>query len=307
MSLIWASAPLAVILLAMGVFRRPAVQSGALGLLVAVALSITVFHPDRTSPDAAAGLLGGAFAEALHSTLTIIWIILPALAIFEFQKSVGALDRIRDVLASLTDERHIQAILIAWFFGLFIEGAAGFGTPVALAAPLLVGLGYDPVRAVVLALLGHAAGVSFGAVGTPALAQVAVSGLPAQEIALRTATLHAVCGPVLLFLMVRAASDTPLTRSRLRLGCRRRDLLLRPVARPCCPYRTGTANPRRRPDRNGVLRRSATASVRGTAASGRSASERPGSLSADPAAGPRHSADCPSSTVSERHRPELEP
>ena len=213
MSLIWASAPLAVILLAMGVFRRPAVQSGALGLLVAVALSITVFHPDRTSPDAAAGLLGGAFAEALHSTLTIIWIILPALAIFEFQKSVGALDRIRDVLASLTDERHIQAILIAWFFGLFIEGAAGFGTPVALAAPLLVGLGYDPVRAVVLALLGHAAGVSFGAVGTPALAQVAVTGLPAQEIALRTATLHAVCGPVLLFLMVRAASDTPLTRS----------------------------------------------------------------------------------------------
>ena len=213
MSLIWAAAPLAVILLAMGPLRRPAVQAGGLGLLVAAVLSLSTFHPEPGSPDAAWRLFGGALAEAMHSTLTILWIILPALAIFEFQKRVGALERIRDVLASLTDDRHIQAILIAWFFGLFIEGAAGFGTPVALAAPLLVGLGYTPVRAVVLALLGHAAGVSFGAVGTPALAQVAVSGLPAEEIALRTALLHAICGPVLLVMMVRTASDGPLARS----------------------------------------------------------------------------------------------
>jgi lactate permease len=99
--------------------------------------------------------------------------------------------RIRDALGGLTADRRAQAILIAWFFGLFIEGAAGFGTPVALAAPLLVGLGYDPVRAVVLALLGHAAGVSFGAVGTPTLAQVELSGLDPAALAGRVALIHA--------------------------------------------------------------------------------------------------------------------
>jgi len=204
-----ASAPLGAVLLGMVVLRRSAVVSGAVGLALALVLALTVFRP---TDSAVASLLGGVGAEAVHATATILWIIFPALALYEFQKASGAILRIRDMLASLTDNRRLQAILIAWFFGLFMEGAAGFGTPVALAAPLLVGLGYTPVRAVVLALLGHAAGVSFGAVGTPALAQVELSGLDGQAIALRTAALHAVCGPVLLFSMVRFAADAPFTR-----------------------------------------------------------------------------------------------
>ncbi|MFW5641955.1 MAG: L-lactate permease, partial [Roseicyclus sp.] len=90
-------------------------------------------------------------------------------------------------------------------------GAAGFGTPVALAAPLLAGLGYPPVRAVVLALLGHAAGVSFGAVGTPTLAQVDLTGLGATELAGTVAAMQALVSPVLLLAMVRLAGDGPLT------------------------------------------------------------------------------------------------
>ena len=155
----------------------------------------------------------GAFAEASHTTVTILWIILAALTIFEFQQRAGAIERIRDSLAALADDRRIQTLLIAWFFGLFMEGAAGFGTPVALAAPLLVGLGHAAVRAVALALLGHAAGVSFGAVGTPTLALVEVTGLAAGDITVMTAALHALAGPVLLLLMVRLAGDTPLSRS----------------------------------------------------------------------------------------------
>lgn len=151
-------------------------------------------------------------AEALHSRGTILWIILPALAIFAFQKRTRAIAYLRDTLAALTENRRLQAILIAWFFGLFMEGAAGFGTPVALAAPLLVGLGYAPVRAVVLGLLGHAAGVSFGAVGTPVLAQVSATGLAGVEIAGRAALLHALCAPVLLLTMVRLAAGAPLSR-----------------------------------------------------------------------------------------------
>ncbi|KUF10336.1 L-lactate permease [Pseudoponticoccus marisrubri] len=208
MQALLAATPLAVILVAMGLMRRSAVVAGLAGLVLALVLALTAFAGAGITAPA---LLGGVAAEAGHSTLTILWIILPALAIYEFQKRAGAIARIKDTLASLTDDRRLQAILIAWFFGLFMEGAAGFGTPVALAAPLLVGLGYAPLRAIVLALLGHAAGVSFGAVGTPALAQLEVSGLDPRGLALATAALHALCGPLLLTIMVRLAASGPLS------------------------------------------------------------------------------------------------
>lgn len=214
MSAVLAAMPLAVILVGMGVLRRSAVVAGAIGLAVALVLAVTTFDLAGAAGGRARAAYG-VVGEAAHTTATILWIILPALAIYEFQKRTGAIERIRDTLAALTDNRRIQALLIAWFFGLFMEGAAGFGTPVALAAPLLAGLGYSPVRAVTLALLGHAAGVSFGAVGTPVLAQVELAGLSATGIALRTAALHAVAGPVLLLMMVRLAGDAPLSRSDL--------------------------------------------------------------------------------------------
>ncbi|WP_375264091.1 L-lactate permease [Palleronia sp.] len=213
MSALLAAAPLALVLVGMGILRRSAVVAGSAGLAVALVLIATTFDLSEGSSDIRAGV--GVFAEAAHSTVTILWIIFPALSIFEFQRRTGAIERIRDTLAALTDERRIQALLIAWFFGLFMEGAAGFGTPVALAAPLLVGLGYGPARAVVLALLGHAAGVSFGAIGTPVLVQVELADLSAGKLAVRTALLHAVAGPVLLVLMVRLAGEAPLRRSDL--------------------------------------------------------------------------------------------
>lgn len=213
MSALLAATPLFVILAVMGLLRQSAVVAGLMGLAVAVVLATTAFQLESgTAGGELAGALG-VMAEAVHATATILWIILPALAIYEFQRQAGAIERIRDTLAALADERRIQALLIAWFFGLFMEGAAGFGTPVALAAPLLVGLGYAPVRAVALALLGHAAGVSFGAVGTPVLAQIEITGLAAQAVAVRTAALHVVAGPVLLLLMVRLAGKGPLRRS----------------------------------------------------------------------------------------------
>lgn len=209
MTALLAAAPLAVILLGMGLLRLSAAVAEAAGLALALGLSFAVFAPGG---DAVFPFLRGVTAEAGHSTLTILWIILPALALYEHQKASGAIRRIRDSLTALTADRRLQAILIAWFFGLFMEGAAGFGTPVALAAPLLVGLGYAPVRAVVLALMGHAAGVSFGAVGTPVLAQVAITGLDGQQIAVATAALHALCGPILLLAMVWLADNRPLSR-----------------------------------------------------------------------------------------------
>ena len=207
-----AAAPLALVLLLMGALRRSAAQAGVFGLALALALSVTLFDLARPGLGWSDAALGTG-AEALFSTFTILWIILPALALYEFQTLTGAIARIRDVLSHLTENRRIQAILIAWFFGLFMEGAAGFGVPVALAAPLLAGLGYPPVRAVALALLGHAAGVSFGAVGTPTLAQVDLTGLDQRVLAGTVAGLHAALGGILLIAMVRLADDGPLTRA----------------------------------------------------------------------------------------------
>ncbi|RVT86611.1 L-lactate permease [Rhodobacteraceae bacterium CCMM004] len=206
-----AAVPLALALAAMAVLRVSAAAAGAVGLAAALILAVTLFAPDTGT----GAMLAGAGAEAVHTTATILWIVLAALALYEFQNRAGAIGRIRDALSGMTADRRVQAILIAWFFGLFMEGAAGFGTPVALAAPLLAGLGYDPARAVVLALLGHAAGVSFGAVGTPTLAQLDLSDLSPTALAGSSAALHAVVSPLLLLATVRLAGDGPLSRSDL--------------------------------------------------------------------------------------------
>lgn len=209
-----AAMPLVAVLLAMGAGGLSAALAGTMGL--AVALALVFFAPGFGFSGPAAPALLGTVAEAGFSALTILWIILPALALHEYQTRTGAVGRIRDALAGLTGDRRLQAVLIAWFFGLFIEGAAGFGTPVALAAPLLAGLGYPPVRAVALALLGHAAGVSFGAVGTPTLVQADLTGLAPTALSGPVATMHAILGPILLVAMMRLAGDGPLTAPDLR-------------------------------------------------------------------------------------------
>lgn len=209
MALLVAAAPLTVVLVAMVLLRWSAARAGSAGFAVALVLALGVFDP-ATGAGGRAEALVGSLVEALHSTATILWIVFPALSIYELQRRTGAIDRIRDALTGLTDDRRRQALLIAWFFGLFMEGAAGFGTPVALAAPLLVGLGFAPVTAVALALVGHAAGVSFGAVGTPVFAQAELTGLPAAEIGAATAALHALLGVILLIFLVRMAGNRPL-------------------------------------------------------------------------------------------------
>jgi lactate permease len=206
----FAALPLAIVLIAMGWAHLSAARAGLIGLIVALALVVFVFTPHEGGTLLT---LTGAGAEALSSTATILWIVLPALALYEFQARVGALERIRVALTGLTADRRIQAILIAWFFGLFMEGAAGFGTPVALAAPLLAGLGYPPVRAVILALTGHAAGVSFGAVGTPTLAQVSLTGLSPTALAGSAALMHAIVSPLLLLATVKLAGEGRLSAS----------------------------------------------------------------------------------------------
>jgi lactate permease len=203
-----AATPILVVLGLMVGRRWPASRAGIVGASLALLIGIVAFGFTRDTPagTTAVGALSGTFGEALFTSATILWIVFPALAIHHLQVGTGATDRLRVALAGLAADPRLLALLIGWFFALFVEGAAGFGASVALAAPFLVGMGYKPLDAVVVAMLGHAIGVSFGAIGTPVVPQVAATGLTGLEIAGSTADLHLITGWGLLIAMVLVAS-----------------------------------------------------------------------------------------------------
>jgi lactate permease len=204
MAALVAIAPLALIVFLMAVLRWSAANAGLAGLVAATAGAIGFFgfgtsiYPEQ----GIAGALIGTGAEAVFSAVDILWIILPALSLYELQQRSGAIDTIRMGLMSLSSDKTLLALIIAWFFAPFMEGAAGFGTPIALAAPLLVSLGFTPVVAVALPLIGHVTGTSFGALGTPIFAQTDVSGISGSSIAPPTALLHASLAPLLVLSIV---------------------------------------------------------------------------------------------------------
>jgi lactate permease len=211
MSALLAAAPIGLVVLAMIVWRWGAASAGLLGFGATLVIAIAGFGfgtrvYGSVGPAAAAA---GAILEAMFTAAAMLWIILPALCIYELQARSGAFETMRRWLAQQGENPQLVTLLVAWFFALFLEGVAGFGTPVALTAPILVGLGFTPVRAVTLALVGHAAGVSFGAVGTPVLPQMAATGLSGLELARPAGLLHAGLGAILVAFLVRLAGDAP--------------------------------------------------------------------------------------------------
>lgn len=173
-----------------------AARAGALTAAFTLVLAVALFDfggvdDPFTVPT---GMLG-VLAEASSIAATIVAIIGPALGIHHLQERTGATSRLRSGLAHLHPDPRVGALVIAWFFALFLEGAAGFGTPVALAAPFLV-------AAVAAALIGHAARVSFGAVGTPVVAQLALVDATGLELARATAAYHLALGWILLAALV---------------------------------------------------------------------------------------------------------
>ncbi len=107
--------------------------------------------------------------QGLLYTASILWIVFGAILLLNTLKNSGAIKSIRDGFTNISTDRRVQVIIIAWLFGSFIEGASGFGTPAAICAPLLVGLGFPAMAAVVIGMMIQSTPVSFGAVGTPVL------------------------------------------------------------------------------------------------------------------------------------------
>ncbi len=155
-----AALPIAVIGILMAGFMWPASRAMPLGWLTALVLAASVWKmpPARLAAATLAGFINAA---------DILIIVFGALLVLGLLQRSGGIDGIARSLATVSVDRRVQLILIAWFMGSFLEGAAGFGTPAAVAAPLLVGLGFPPLIAVIATLMADSAAVSFGAVGLP--------------------------------------------------------------------------------------------------------------------------------------------
>ncbi len=123
-----------------------------------------------------------AFHGVLYGFFPICWIIIGAVFLYNLTVRSGQFNIIRDFMASVTNDRRLQALLIAFSFGAFLEGAAGFGTPVAISAAMLVGLGFNPLYAAGICLVANTAPVAFGAIGTPILIASQVSGIPEMAV-----------------------------------------------------------------------------------------------------------------------------
>ena len=148
-SVLLAAAPIFTLLLLLGVMRKAAWIAGLWGLGVTFLLAIAVYRmPAVTAVSAAAN--GAAFG-----LFPISWIVFWAIALFRVTEVTGKFEIIKDSIARLTADPRRQALLIGFAFGAFLEGAAGFGTPVAIAATMLTGFGFSPFRASAICLLGE--------------------------------------------------------------------------------------------------------------------------------------------------------
>jgi lactate permease len=171
-----AALPIVLLLLTLGVLEWRAHIAALTGLLSALAVSTLIYGmPVRLA--AATAIYGAAYG-----LLPIGWIIVNAVFLYNLTVSTGQFAIVKSSVARLSGDRRIQALLIAFSFGAFIEGASGFGTPVAICSALLMGLGFTPLYAAGLALIANTAPVAFGAIGTPILTLAAVTGIPAATL-----------------------------------------------------------------------------------------------------------------------------
>jgi len=186
-----AAAPIFTLLLLLGVLRKPAWMAGLVGLAVTFVLAIAGYGmPLRMSLSAAT--YGAAFG-----LFPISWIVFWAIVLYRVTLETAKFEIIKDSIGSLTTDPRLQALLIAFAFGAFVEGAAGFGTPVAVASAMLTGLGFTPFYAAAVCLLANTAPVAFGSIGIPVVTLAGITGLPLERV---SAAVGCLCAPVSLII-----------------------------------------------------------------------------------------------------------
>lgn len=186
-----AALPIFVLLILIGVLRKPAWMAGLSGLATALVVAILAYGMPADLAVSSA-LMGAAFG-----LLPIGWIVYWAVVLYRITLETGNFEIIKDSIGGLTADRRLQAILIAFAFGAFVEGAAGFGTPVAVAAAMLTGLGFSPFFAAGICLLANTAPVAFGSIGIPVVTLAGTTGL--EELTL-SQWVGRISAPVSLFI-----------------------------------------------------------------------------------------------------------
>ena len=176
LSALVAAIPVVVLLGVLGFGHVKAHWAAIAGLLTSLAIAILVYGMPVNLALASAGY-GAAFG-----LLPIGWIILGAIFVYDITVKTGDFEVVKHSISGISDDRRIQLLLIGFSFGAFIEGAAGFGTPVAISGAMLIGLGFRPLQAAILALIGNTAPVAYGALGIPIITLAKVTGL--DEMAL---------------------------------------------------------------------------------------------------------------------------
>jgi lactate permease len=176
LSALVAALPVIVLLGLLAFWHVKAHLSALCGLATAAGVAVLVYR----MPASLTGM--AALNGALYGLLPIGWIVLNAIFIYDITVKSGDFEVVKHSIAGLASDQRIQALLIAFSFGAFIEGAAGFGTPVAISAAMLIGLGFRPLQAAVLALIGNTAPVAYGALGAPFIALAGVTGLPIEHL-----------------------------------------------------------------------------------------------------------------------------
>lgn len=189
LSALVASLPILVLLYLLGIRRSAAWVAALSGLGAGVVVALGLYQmPVATMTSSI--LYGAAFG-----LFPIGWIVYWAIILYRITLITGRFEVLKDSIGSLTSDRRLQALLIAFAFGAFIEGAAGFGTPVAVAAAMLTGLGFSPFYAAGICMLANTAPVAFGSIGIPVLTLAGITQLPLQDL---STWVGRICAPVSL-------------------------------------------------------------------------------------------------------------
>ena len=190
LSTLVAALPIFTLLFLLGVLRKPAWVASLAGLAAAAAVAGGVYGMPVSQ------LLSSIAYGAAFGLFPIGWVVFSAILLYRVTLESGKFEVLKDSIGHLTADRNLQALLIAFAFGAFIEGAAGFGTPVAVAAAMLAGLGFEPFYAAAICLLANTAPVAFGSIAIPITTLAVTTGLPLDRL---SAGVGRICAPVSLF------------------------------------------------------------------------------------------------------------
>src|SRR5579862_2598973 len=189
LSALIAALPIFILLFMLGVVRKAAWVSSLAGLAGAIFVALFVYRMPASLK------ISSIFYGAVQGWFPIGWVVFTAILLYNVTVQTGKFEIIKDSIGNLTSDRRLQALLIAFAFGAFIEGAAGFGTPVAVSAAMLTGLGFSPFYAAGICLLANTAPVAFGSIGIPLVTLHGITGLPLDRL---SAGVGRICAPVSL-------------------------------------------------------------------------------------------------------------